>query len=127
MGEGQGDNVPSAMYYLDPVTNNVTGKFILSRGYRGHWLTCSAAEQLLWPTVQLAQRRRYQPPEQGDLLHGRDIRILAGLPTDSGTAEPGVSLQREDWAGQRCGRPAEQTERCVQRDLPGVGRAIFDL
>lgn len=26
MGEGQGDDVPSAIYYLDPVTNNNTGE-----------------------------------------------------------------------------------------------------
>lgn len=55
--------------------------------------TCSHPEQLLWSPVQLAQRCRRQPQEQGALLYRRYLWLQPRVPSRARTAKPGVPLQ----------------------------------
>jgi gluconolactonase len=65
-GEGQGDNVPSALYVMNPLPPyNTTSKYIMGilhvkLGTDYH----SPCEQLLWSPIQLAQRLGRQPDKR---------------------------------------------------------------
>jgi hypothetical protein len=79
MGEGQGNDIPPAIYVMEPTPPyNTTGmNNPLDLADSSH------PKQLLWASVQFPQRCRDTSPKQGNVLYRRHLRVVTGLPSGS--------------------------------------------